>query len=286
MLYFIVNPFAKKLGDLREKIAEKLDAENIAFDFLRADTKEKTRAIARELSESGSVQIVAIGGDGTLNDVLSGITVPENVELGLIPMGTGNDFAEAAKIPFGIAALDLILHSPSKYTDFIELGDGMRSMNIAGMGIDVDILRRAYDSGNEKRNKYYKALLASVLHYRGQKIEVTANGETFSETAYIAAICNGQQFGGGIRIYPEAVLDDGKLDVLLIKPPKRIKLLFELLALKRGKIANRPIARHIRCEEVRIVQTEGKLAELDGELVEAHMLNARVVSGKLRMFRG
>ena len=285
MLHFIVNPNTKKRKELLGELADRLRAENVPFDFHMGESKEETRAIVRRLSESGPVTIVAIGGDGTLNDVLCGIAVPENVELGLIPVGTGNDFAEKAKIPTGLAALDLILHTPSKFTDFIDCGE-YKSLNIAGLGIDVDILERCYRMKGGKRSKYFRSLLASLVSYKGQKIEVTVGGKTFFETAFIAAVCNGSQFGGGIAICPPAVLDDGKLDLVVIACPKRSRLLFELLALKRGKILERPITKHILCDEARIVQTEGKIVELDGELVDARTLHARVVSGKLRVFRG
>ena len=248
MLNFIVNPNPKKLGALLEEIAARLNAEKIPFDILSGTTKEETRAIAGRLSESGPVQIVAVGGDGTVNDVVSGITVPENVELGIIPMGTGNDFAEAVGIPNGIAALDLILKGPSRYTDFIDCGEN-KSLNIAGLGIDVDILERCYRMKGHKRSKYFRSLLASLFHYKGQKIEVTVGDECFSVTAFIAAVCNGSQFGGGIRICPPADPGDGKLDLVVISCPKRSKILFELIRLMRGKILERPISRHILCEE-------------------------------------
>lgn len=284
MLNFIVNPNTKRLGKLLEEVAARLDREHIAFDVLSGTSKEETRAIAGRLSESGPCTIVAVGGDGTLNDVVSGITVPENVELGIIPMGTGNDFAAAAGIPSGIAALDLILGGTSKYTDFIDCGEN-KSLNIAGLGIDVDILERCYRMKGGKRSKYFRSLLASLVGYKGQKIEVTVGGERFTETAFIAAVCNGSQFGGGIRICPPAEIGDGKLDLVVISCPKRSKILLELIRLMRGKILTRPIARHILCEEARIVQTEGKTVQFDGELFASRVLDARIVSGKLRIFR-
>ena len=285
MLHFIVNPKAKKIGDLLGKIAEKLNAQGIAFDFHTGESKEDMRLIARSLTEEPAT-VIAVGGDGTLNDVLSGVR-PENATLGVIPVGTGNDFAASAGIPHGLAALDLILAGGAKYTDFIDCGDGLRSMNIAGLGIDVDILERCSRMRRGgKRSKYFLGLLSSLWNYKGQKIEVSADGTTFRENAFIASVCNGRQFGAGIPICPPAVIDDGKLELVVISVPKRSKYIPLLIKLMRGKILNDPIVRHIFCEEVRIVQIEGKTVELDGELVPAHILSARVVHGVLRMFRG
>ena len=286
MLNFIVNPNAKKIGTLLEQIAEKLNEKGIEFEFLTGETKEEMREIVARLSEN-PVKIIAVGGDGTLNDVLTGISHPENVELGLIPLGTGNDFAASAGIPEGIAALDLILEKEAVYTDFIDCGNGLRSMNIAGLGIDVDILERCYRmKRGGKKSKYFRSLLASITRYKGQKIEVTANGETYTVAAFIAAVCNGRQFGAGIPICAPAVIDDGKLDLVVIKCPKWWKYPVLLTKLMRGKILTESIASHVLCEEARIVQVEGSMVQLDGELVESRVLQARVVSGKLKMFRG
>lgn len=285
MIHFLINPYAKNVKKLLPELEAKLKETGTEYEFHTAESKTEFRELAGRLS-SEPAKIVAVGGDGTLNDVLCGLTCPENVELGLIPMGTGNDFAATAKIPTGLAALDLILHGEAKYTDYIECGNA-RSMNIAGLGIDVDILERCYrmKHGGAK-SKYFRSLLVSVFRYGGQKIEVTYDGETLSETAFIAAVCNGRQFGGGIPICAPASIDDGKLDLVVISCPKRWKLPRLLIRLMRGKILDEPIAKHILCEEAVIKQLEGKFVQLDGELVESDTLSARVVSGKLRMYRG
>ncbi len=284
MLHFIVNSGAKKLEELLAALKERLENKRIAYEIHSGKGKKETRELVGELSKAPAT-IVAVGGDGTLNDVVCGLECPENVELGLIPYGTGNDFAAAAKIPFGIDALDLILNTKSKFTDYIECG-GMRSINIAGLGIDVDILERCRRKKGGKRNKYFRSLLASVLKYRGQNVKITVDGKQIGQKAYIAAICNGTQFGGGIPICPPALLDDGKLDLVVVDSPKWYKLLAELVSLMRGKILNRAIAHRYVCSEVTIEQENGTVVQFDGELVEAKTLTASVVSGKLRMFRG
>lgn len=284
MLHFIVNPNAKGIGKLTEKISEKLKTRGIDFEFHASTGKEETRSLAARLTETPAT-VIAVGGDGTLNDVICGIH-PENTTLGLIPTGTGNDFAAACKIPKGIAALDLILTKEAQFTDFIECDNGLRSINIAGLGIDVDILERCYrmEHGSH-RGKYFKGLLASLRHYEGQKIEITVNGETHTETAFIAAVCNGRQFGGGIPMCPPAVIDDGKLDLVVVSTPKRWRYPLLLLRLKLGSILREPDVRHVQCESVRIVQEENSTVELDGELVSSTVLSAHVVHGVLRMFR-
>ncbi len=288
MITFVLNPKAKKAAGVQSLIEERMAREGLEYEFLSGESKEETRSLLLEKTkEEGVHRIVAVGGDGTLNDVLSGLSDPARVELGLVPVGTGNDFAVAAGIPEGAAALDLIVKGEAKPTDFIECPNGLRSMNIAGLGIDVDILERcARMKHGGSKGKYFRSLLVSLFRYKGERIEVSVNGENFSLDAYVAAVCNGVQFGGGIRICPPAKLDDGKLDLVVVRSPKRWKLLIELGYLMRGKILSRPISRHILCEEARIVRVDGNAVQLDGEIVGTRVLDAKIVSGKLKMYRG
>ncbi len=288
MLHFIVNPCSKGAKKILEPLTDRLRESGLEYNIVAESGRQEARGRVREItSGEGIHKIVAVGGDGTVNDVLCGLADPSRVELGIIPAGTGNDFATAAKIPTGLDALDLILKGEAKYTDFIECGDGQRSMNIAGLGIDVDILQRveAMEHGGEK-SKYYRGLLASLKSYRGQKITVTVNGEKQETLSLIAAACNGTDFGGGIPICPQAVLDDGKLDLVLVDLPKRWKLPYYLLCLMRGKAPKLSIYHHTLCEEAEIVQETGDRVQLDGELLTAKALSVRVVHNKLKLFRG
>ena len=113
-------------------------------------TKKQGHAgeIAAELSSLGEdCAIIVMGGDGTLHEVLGGISGFERCAMGLIPCGTGNDFAVAAKIPKNIEkAAKLIAEGSPRPIDHIELSNGLRSINAVGMGIDVDVLKKAYSA--------------------------------------------------------------------------------------------------------------------------------------------
>lgn len=288
MLDIIVNPNARK-GKIKRLIAEvekKLKAEGAAFCFHFSEREGGIREHARRLSEAGECTLVAMGGDGTLNELISGISDPARVTVGLIPAGTGNDFAEAAHIPGGLKALDLILHGEAKYTDYLECGEGLRSINIAGLGIDVDILERCSRMRGTQRSKYFFSLLASLCKYKPIKLKVTVDGETKEYSSLIAAACNGKQFGGGIPFCPEAEVDDGLIDLAVVDCPKRIRIPFELMRLMKGKLMSRPIAHRVRCTQAEIVPEIPCKVQLDGELVEIEKLSVKVVSGTLKMFRG
>ncbi len=287
MLHFIVNPHAKNAKKVLPALKGRLAEADAEYDLFEGESREEAIAHVRALSEAGERQFVAVGGDGTLNDIVNALTTLEGVELGLIPAGTGNDFAEAAGIPFGEKALDLILSGEAKETDYLDCGTH-RSLNIAGLGIDVDVLERCYrmKRGSDK-GKYFRALLSSLFRYKGQRVKVTVDGErVWEHTAFIVAACNGRQFGGGIPIDPLAKVDDGKIDLLLISLPKRWKIPFYLVKLMHGKAPDLPITERVLCDEAVIEQTDGEYIQLDGELLPAKVLTCRVVHGALKIFRG
>ena len=286
MLHLIVNPASKKAKETADAVTARLDNEKIAYDvFFSAGKGDIAGEVFRLTQEETT--IVAVGGDGTLSEVLSGIAEPEKTILGLIPAGTGNDFAAKANIPQGEKALDLILGSEPKFTDFLDCGEGKRSMNIAGLGIDVDILeRRERVNKKGKHMSYFSSLIRSLIKYRPVKMKIISDGEERDYSVLIAAACNGSLFGGGIPICPTAVIDDGKIDLIAVDCPKRILLPFYLIKLMRGKLQKSKIYHRVLCEEAEIFPEGTESVQLDGELIPAKSLHVRVVSGKLRMYRG
>ncbi len=286
MLHLIAKPMKKRGQKLLAEIEERLKDTPHCLHVTKC--RRDGTAIARELTEAGETEIIVIGGDGTLNDVLSGISDPAKCTLGLIPAGTGNDFAASAGIPYGLKALDLILGGSPQPTDFIDFSDGRRSINIAGLGIDVDILSRCENMKHfHAKSKYFLSLLVSLCKFRGCDITVTVNGVTKEYHALIAAVCNGKQFGGGICMCPPASIEDGKLDLVVVEnPPKRRKLPAALLKLMRGKVLSLPFAHHTLCDSVTIRPAQAGIAQYDGELYETASLEAKLVHGQLKFFRG
>lgn len=244
--------------------------------------------VAKSLTEAGADQLIVFGGDGTLNEVVNGIFDPSACAVGLIPAGTGNDFAAAAGIPKGIGALDLILKGESKPTDYIQFDDGKRSINIAGTGIDVDILQRVARKKRGGKSKYFFSLLSSLAHYKAIELNVSADGgEPVTYRALIACVCNGTQFGGGIPMCPDAKMDDGKMELVVADCPPRRKIPGALIKLMRGKVLSLPITHRVSCTSARISTPAGRtLAQYDGEIKECESLTATLVSGELKMFRG
>lgn len=246
------------------------------------------REIAEQLTSNGEfAHLIAMGGDGTLHEVLNGIQDTENCTLGLIPLGSGNDFAEAAKISNDIkTAAETIAFRAPTCIDYIELESGLKSINAVGMGIDVDVLQRAYAGKAKGKNKYFKAFLKSLRYYKATSFKASWDGGDEREyTGIIACLGNGRQIGGGIKLFPDAEIDDGYIDLLLVDYLSRFRTLIAFLKLTSGKVNKVREVTHVKCKSVCITPLSGCApVQAEGEIYENVPLNAHIVSDKLKFY--
>lgn len=289
MYHIIVNPVSGKRGKrgLKNLAVVERVFKDAGKDYLvhATATAGDGTEIARRLTLAGENKLVVIGGDGTLHEVLNGIAEPSQCRLGLIPSGTGNDFATTLGIPLDAEkAARLVVEGKVKPVDYLEVG-GVRCMNVGGTGIDVDVLIRCQQGKFFKgKIKYMMSLLKSLSKFKGCKIEIEANGEKKTHNALIAVACNGTRFGGGIRICPPAKVDDGKLDVLTVECLSKRQMIKAFMKLLRGKITTYPLTEHFLADRVRIIPETPQTVQLDGELYDGLDFTAEIKSG-LSMYR-
>ncbi len=281
MYHIILNPVAGKKKALKNlAVVEKIfAARGIVYDVHKTTGEHDGTAIAKKLTEAGENELIVLGGDGTLHEVLNGIADPSKCNLGLIPSGTGNDFAGRVGLPLDAEkALAIILENEAKPTDFLEV-DGIRCMNVGGMGMDVDVLERCKRGKLKGKIKYLLSLIKSLFAFKGLPILVESDGIEEKHDALIAAACNGTQFGGGITICPVAEVDDNKIDVVVVDCiGGKIKIIKAFLKLMKGKILEYPATTHFRCERVTFTPDTPCTVQLDGELY--HDLRFAVSLGK------
>ena len=215
---------------------------------------EQGEGAASVLCGAPEPEIIVVGGDGTLHEVLNGLSDPSACRLGLIPAGTGNDFAAAAGIPLNAEeAAGLILDGGTKETDYLRIGD-LRCMNVGGMGMDVDVLVRCKKGKIKGKIKYFLSLLQSLFAFKGYRLTIESEGRKEEHRALIAVACNGRQIGGGIRY------------------------------LMKGKVLEYPAAEHFRCERVKITPVQPCTLQMDGELYDGVDFDVSIGRG-LKMYR-
>jgi YegS/Rv2252/BmrU family lipid kinase len=285
--HLIYNPTAgknkksKTLAFIKELFAERGLVTHTHFTKSPGDA---TR-IVKELTEAGEKEIIAIGGDGTLHEVLNGLHNPTDCRLGIIPAGTGNDFAEHLGLPLKMKeAVQVILDGNTRETDYLEVG-GIRCMNVAGIGMDVDVLERCLKGKSRGKLKYLKSLLQSVFAFKGYDVELKNGDESIEKKVLLVATCNGSQFGGGIRICPVANSVDGKMDVVVVDSVVgKCKLVGALITLLKGKILDFEKTTHVLCEEFTVKSKTPCPVQLDGELYHGLDFSVKLCRG-LNIYR-
>lgn len=288
MLNFIYNPTAGKgkAQRFRTAIEAKLKSQGVAYSFWETKGTHDATRIARELTERGEQNIVAMGGDGTVNEVLNGLADPGKVNLGLIPCGSGNDFAAAIGIPTTPeGSLEILLREQPKYTDYMDCS-GVRGLNIIGAGIDVEILKRCYKAKFLKGSlNYFVSLIISLIKFRFYQFRAKLNGKTGDHEGLIVCACNGRRFGGGICICPDASYDDGLLDVVMVEDVTKPMIPGALVRLMMGKILNWKHTFHERTPHLEVEFHPAATIQIDGELYDNLAFDVQVVHNKLRMYR-
>ncbi len=289
-MHVIVNKTAggkrgKKVQKALSAVETRLKERNIEYFVHATEYKGHATKLTKQLIDDGAKKIVVLGGDGTLHEVINGFDNFENVSLGLIPCGTGNDFASAIGLPKNpINAIDLIIDGTPKYTDFMQLPT-VRGINVIGAGIDVDVLV-AY-SKLKRKNKfgYTWCLIKTLFNINFIKFTAKVNGQTVSHSSFIAAIANGSRFGGGLPICPIADPTDKKLNFVAVKEIKGLKIVNALLKLVSGKVLTLKQASQIPCESISIECEKPFTIEVDGELYDDVQFDVQIVSDKLKMYR-
>lgn len=292
MLDFIINPTAggingKKINKTLDIIKSVLEKRQVEYKFHISTSQKNTRALTSALIDKGAKNIIAVGGDGTIHDVVNGLKNFEDVTFGIIPCGTGNDFASAINLPLNVEkAVEIILDCPPKFTDYMQMPT-VRGINIIGMGIDVDVLKKYQKCKKKNKLAYTTSLIKTLFSFDYINFDVIVDGDTQPKnyTSFIACIANGNRYGGGIPICPPANPTDQKLDFVAVKNMPKLKIISAFLKLKKGKLLSLKEATHYNMQKITVIPKGDYTVNVDGELYDNIPFTVEIVSNKLKMFR-
>jgi diacylglycerol kinase (ATP) len=258
---------------------------------LEADDYESLEALVREALSAGTVDaLVVAGGDGMVHlgvNALAGLDVP----LGIIPTGTGNDLARLLGLPLNRPAeacqqiLDA-LHAGGRRIDVGRVRAGGRITYFAGVlsaGFDAAVNERA-NSWRWPRGKsrYNLAMLRELGSFRRTEYALVADDVRWNQRELLISVANGQSIGGGMRITPDALPDDGWLDLFVVKPLSRLRFLSIFPKVFAGKHTGRPEVEIRRVRTVRL-EAEGVVAYADGERIAPLPVDVDVLPLALRV---
>ncbi|SDL15148.1 diacylglycerol/lipid kinase family protein [Natronincola ferrireducens] len=283
---FIVNPVAgknkgKKVIPIIEKIMKK---EQLLYEIILTTKIGEAEEIAAEAVGKDFSTIVAVGGDGTIHEVLNGMAGSDKI-LGIIPAGTGNDLGRTLNLPKKTeAALEMILKGKTKEIDLGRMRDKY-FINFASIGLDAVIASEAnsikkYFSG---RFAYVVAALKGITTFKSNKLQFIIDDKKFYCDVLMITLCNGIYYGGGMKVAPKADLQDGYFDICVIKNINKLKLLLLFPTIFWGKHTGYKEVDFYKGKKVQIFAEKPLQINADGEITDVESLEFEVAKQKLKV---
>lgn len=288
--FFIINPNS---GKKREKafIEQfiKEESEKRKFNFEIHHTKFRGHAceLAAEAALKRFSIVVAVGGDGTIREAASSLIGDGKPALGVVPLGSGNGLARNLCLPLDWKkALEVVFRAEERKID-AGLCNGELFLCACGFGIDA-VIARKFNSGNHGRGliPYFISGFSSFLKFRAKLTRVKAgNGEMLQLFPLIGAVMNGRQYGGGARVNPEGMIDDGFLELVTVPSMGFFSAIVKLPYIFNGKIMEKKAASYLRIKNAEIFLGVDSIYHLDGEdfLSKDGVLKVSVLPAALRV---
>ena len=265
-------------------------------EFRSAGSSAEFAQIAREEAAAGRERIFALGGDGTFQALLNAVAGSASVSLGVLPAGGGNDLASALGLPLDpVRAAEMILTQGQAVpldAARVRTADGAERLYMGGGGVGLDAEAARFASGAYRnmrgRSRYLLSAIRALGEFRGVDVQVSLEGAEQSSlqgTALVLGVLNTPSYGAGLRLAPEARMEDGRLDLVLLENLSALEIagILPRLAIS-GEIRTARIRRH-RVTRVRI-ETERPCAfHADGEIVGMTPVEIAVVPGAMRVWR-
>lgn len=211
--------------------------------------------------------LVSVGGDGTINEVING--VPDfKIPFGMIPIGTGNDFARSCSIPYDSIeeAIQILINHDVKNIDVGEVA-GRKFVNVLGMGFEgqtnwngrkIEFIKGAF--------RYILAIAYTLIVYKRIPMTLTLDRKKLEEDIYLVSIGNGWNVGGGLQLTPKAKLDDGLFDVCYVKHISRWRVIKNFSKLTNGRIAELDEIEMYQAKHIKVESSVNVPFHFDGEI--------------------
>lgn len=259
---FLVNPVSgtKNKTKLIDQIASRCNKGNILYRIMETNPKGDYSSLLNLIATENVTDVVVCGGDGTINYAASALRNTD-VNIGVIPMGSGNGLAYAAGIPMDVdKALTVILDGAAVKVDGF-LINGRFSCMLCGLGFDAQV---AHDFSLQKKRGLSTYIKQTLLNFVSAPVYpfVIKEGNTEIKTdAFFISIANSNQFGNNFRIAPRASLNDGLLDIVIVNKMSKIKMLYAIvLQLRLGQVV--PVAeKKFHTKDIHYFQTKSLIIE-------------------------
>jgi len=298
----VVNPASANgtTGRRWPEVADALEEAGARYDYTFTEAPYHATEITARYLKDGYDLIISVGGDGTANEVINGffkkgILINEQAAVSFMSTGTGRDLGRTIGTPAGIReAVNHLMKSTDRLVDVGKVSftnkQGNREVryfiNVAGLGLDGDTVARV--------NRTSKALggfvsflwgtVISLLLYKNRQMKITVDDrEVCDEPVTLVVIGNGCYFGGGMQIAPNAKIDDGLFDIIILRGFSKPALLANLPKVYGGKHLNHPRISSLRGKKIEVTSAEGALLDLDGEQPGSTPVEVELLPGAIKL---
>ncbi len=268
-LVFIINPCAgvRRNKLIQDAVEAGLDRNQYSYDLQYTQYAKHGIELAAAAAKEGAYAVVAVGGDGSVNDIVNGLQ-GSSTALAIIPAGSGNGMARTLKIPKNIhQAIAIINRNNTAMMDIAYANDRLFVSN-AGVGFEALISEKFTHSRRRGLAVYSWLVVKHLWQYQPLEWQIEIDGKKITECAFIVTVANGQQFGYNFHIAPTADWQDGLLDLVIVKKfPLALGVPIAIRSLN-GTLLQSPYVRHFRGKEITISHPKLKLVQTDGDAHE------------------
>ena len=301
-LAVIVNPIAGhgRTATVWPRVAAALGEVGLAFDATPTTGPGHASSLAAEALRSGYRTIVAVGGDGTVNEVVNGMLsggeqIDPDVRLGVISSGTGCDLVRSLGLHRDEDAVPVLKNGLARpidvgrvaYRDLEGRECARYFLNVADMGLGGEAAEMVNQSSKALGGflSFLYGAVAAILRYQNKTMEYTLDdGQTINGKVSILVVANGRYFAGGMNVAPRAKLDDGLFDVIILEATGKADLIFSLLpSVYRGAHLGHPTVRYTTARKVTVRSVDRALLETDGEQLGRDVAEFTIVPQALRV---
>lgn len=262
--------------------------------LVETDDAEDVPPAVQQAAADGVRRVIAIGGDGTNHSAVNALCrlpSPNGTPMvfGSVPVGTGRDWSRSLGTPLEpIAAAHALKQAAPRPVDVmgLRLDDNPPRyvLNVASTGLGGEVDRRVNATEQRRPWTFLWATVQAIWQYVPQAVQVRVDGaDWYDGRAFLVVVANGGTFGHGMQIAPGAQVDDGVLDVLLIRGVHKAQILLALRRVYNGSHLTHPAVMHTRAQTIRIVCASPLPLDLDGEYASAHRLSFTAEAGALHV---
>ncbi|MBS3907551.1 MAG: diacylglycerol kinase family lipid kinase [Syntrophaceae bacterium] len=282
----IVNPAAGGGKTLRLLPSVKRWLSESIHDFLFTipESPDEMRSEIVRVSAQGFDAVLLLGGDGTVHDALPAI-LSVNIPFGYLPGGRGNDFARNTGFTTNLRKSCLIPSHPSFHQLDLPIINQTPFISTAYVGFDAEVSRLANDGKGcfDGKLGYTICVMRALRNFKPFEIEMTIDGRRFRERVMLITVANGAYYGGGMKIAPQAIMDDGVLDICIVKEISKLELLRQFPKVFNGTHATHPKIIMASGKKIKITSGESREIFSDGEYVGVLPVECTIGSQSLQV---